>query len=418
MNYISFLFACILLLPNRSYSQNKIKNEPKVETGIEVLRNEHFKQLSGKRIGLITNATGVDHNLESTIDILYHAKNVHLVALFGPEHGIRGAQSAGSNVKSSMDPVTHLPVYSLYGKTNKPSPKMLKGLDALVYDIQDIGVRSYTYISTLGLAMEAAADNGLDFYVLDRPDPLGGDKVEGNIVHKGYISFVSEYPIPYVYGLTTGELARLLNNEGMLPDGKKCNLKVIQMKGWHRVMTFNDTGLPWVPTSPHIPHKDTPMYYVSTGIMGELGVISEGVGYTLPFQMMGATWMNGIQVSKKMNELHLPGVMFRPVTFKAYYGIHKGQTLSGVQVYITNYKKANLMSLQFYLMQVNHELYPDKNPFNMASESRVKMFDKVMGTNKIRLMFTKNFRYSDIRTYLNKDVASFRKLAQKYYLYK
>jgi uncharacterized protein YbbC (DUF1343 family) len=393
-------------------------DEPIVKTGIEVLRNEQFHQLAGKKIGLITNATGVDHNLESTIDILYHAKNVHLKALFGPEHGIRGAASAGNNVKSSTDPVTHLPVYSLYGKTNKPSKKMLQGLDALVYDIQDIGVRSYTYISTLGLAMEAAADNGLEFYVLDRPDPLGGDKVEGNIVHKGYFSFVSEYPIPYVYGLTTGELARLINNEGMLPDGKKCKLRVIPMNGWRRDMTFIDTGLPWVPTSPHIPHKNTPMYYVSTGIMGELGVISEGVGYTLPFQMMGATWMNGIKVAKKMNELHLPGVMFRPVTFKAYYGIHKGQTLNGVQIYITDYQKANLMSLQFYLIQVNHELYPNENPFKLASKSRIKIFDKVMGTNKIRLMFSKHFKYSDIEVYLNQDVKSFKKLSRKYYLYK
>jgi uncharacterized protein YbbC (DUF1343 family) len=402
MKYILFLFVFILLHPYRSYSQNKRNDEPIVKTGIEVLRNDHFHQLAGKRIGLITNATGVDQNLESTIDILNHAKNVHLVALFGPEHGIRGAESAGSNVKSSKDPVTQLPVYSLYGNSRKPSQKMLHGLDALVYDIQDIGVRSYTYISTLGLAMEAAADNGLEFYVLDRPDPLGGEKIEGNIVHKGYFSFVSEYPIPYVYGLTTGELARMINNEGMLPDGKKCKLKVIRMKGWHRDMTY----------------KDTPMYYVSTGIMGELGMISEGVGYTLPFQMMGATWMNGIKVAKKMNGLHLPGVMFRPVTFKAYYGIHKGQTLNGVQVYITNYRKADLMSLQFYLMQVNCELYPHKNPFKMASKARIKMFDKVMGTNKIRLMFTKDFKYKDIETYLNHDVASFRKLARKYYLYK
>jgi len=409
----AFLFFFIM---NSASAQNKTEN-PKVMTGIEVLRSEHFKQLEGKRIGLITNATGVDHNLKSTIDILNRTKNVHLVALFGPEHGIRGTESAGKHVTGSVDPVTHLPVYSLYGKTRKPSKKMLKGLDALVYDIQDIGVRSYTYISTLGLAMEAAANNGLEFYVLDRPDPLGGEKIEGSIVHRGYFSFVSEYPIPYVYGLTTGELARLINNEGMLPGGKKCDLKVIKMKGWHRKMTFKDTGLPWVPTSPHIPHKDTPMYYVGTGILGELGVISEGVGYTLPFQMLAATWMDGMEVAHKMNALHLPGVMFRPTTFKAYYGIHKGQILNGVQVYIINYKKVNLMSLQFYLMQINHELYPGKNPFKKASKSRIKMFDKVMGTSNIRKMFTKHFKYSDIRSYLNQDISTFKKLSEKYYLY-
>lgn len=417
MKHIFISALLVFFISDMAFAQKRKQNDPKVLTGIEVLQKDHFRQLAGKRIGLITNATGVGFNMESTIDILYHAKNVHLEALFAPEHGIRGAQYAGKHVSESVDPVTHLPVYSLYGRTRKPTKKMLKGLDALVYDIQDVGVRSYTYISTLGLAMEAAAENHLEFYVLDRPDPLGGEKVEGNIVHKGYFSFVSQYPIPYVYGLTTGELARLINDQHMLPGRKKCDLKIIRMEGWHRNMTYKDTGLPWVPTSPNIPHESTPKYYVSTGIMGELGVISEGVGSTLPFHMMAATWMNGYKVAKNMNDFHLPGVIFRPVTFKEFFGIHKGQTLSGVQIYITNYKKVNLMSLQFYLMQVNHELYPGKNPFKMASKERIKMFDKVMGTSKIRKLFTKHFKYTDIKSYLNQDVESFKKMSEKYYLY-
>ncbi|MEK9138112.1 MAG: DUF1343 domain-containing protein, partial [Bacteroidota bacterium] len=217
---------------------------PAVKTGIEILRDRNFDILRGKHVGLITNPTGVDSKLKSTIDILFDAKEVKLVALYGPEHGVRGDHAAGEKVESYTDALTKLPVYSLYGKTRKPTPEMLKGIDILVYDIQDIGCRSYTYISTMGLAMEAAAEQKIEFVVLDRPNPLGGEKVEGNIVEKDFESFVSQFPVPYVYGLTCGELAQMLNEEGMLKNGVRCKLAVVPMEGWKRSMTFEETGLP------------------------------------------------------------------------------------------------------------------------------------------------------------------------------
>lgn len=388
-----------------------------VLTGIEVLRNRDFDILKGKNIGLITNPTGVDSKLNTTIDILSSAPGVKLIALFGPEHGVRGDFSAGDKVDNYTDPKTGIPVYSLYGKTRKPNREMMKDIDVLVFDIQDIGSRSYTYISTMGLAMEAAAEFKVKFVVLDRPNPMGGLKIEGNLAEEGYISFVSQFKIPYAHAMTTGELARLLNGEGHLKGGKKCDLEVVAMEGWKRNMTFDQTGLPWVLTSPHIPYKESAIFYTTSGIMGELGVISEGVGYTLPFQMFGAEWIDGLTFAEKLNAMKIPGVIFRPLTFKPYYGGHKGKSLGGVQLYITDYDKVNLMSIQFLVMEANNELYPDKNPFKMCKPDRLDMFDKVCGTGKIREKFTKRFKYEDIKEYLNKDVESFREVSSKYYLY-
>ncbi len=402
----------IVLISFLSCAQND-----KVVTGIENLKQSNFKILEGKRVGLITNPTGVDWNLKSTIDLLYEAKNVKLTALFGPEHGVRGDFAAGDKIDTYVDPTTNLPVYSLYGNTRKPTPDMLKGIDVLVYDIQDIGCRSYTYISTMGLAMEAAAENNVEFVVLDRPNPLGGLKVEGNLVEDGYFSFVSQFKIPYVYGLTCGELAKMLNEERMLKDGIKCKLTVVPMKNWNRQMKFKDTGLEWVLTSPHVPHEYTPQYYVATGILGELGVVSEGVGYTLPFQLFAAEWINSKELADKMNALNLQGVTFRPITIKPYYGGDVNKTIHGVQIHITDSDKLNLMSLQFLFMQINHELYPQYNPFEMAGSNALNMFDKVMGTSKIREMFTKRMKYNDIKDYLQKDVEKFKEISKKYYMY-
>jgi uncharacterized protein YbbC (DUF1343 family) len=389
----------------------------KVSPGVEVLREENFGLLKGKRVGLITNPTGVDSKLRSTIDILFQASEVKLVALFGPEHGVRGDFSAGDKVENVIDSTTNLPMYSLYGRTRKPTPEMVEGIDVLVYDIQDIGCRSYTYISTMGLAMEAAAENGIEFIVLDRPNPLGGLKVEGNLVEKGFESFVSQYPIPYVYGLTCGELARMLNDEGMLKDRRKCKLTVVPMKGWKRAMTWEETGLPWVPTSPHVPEPSSPKHYVSMGILGELGVVSEGVGYTIPFKTFAAEWIDGKRFADRLQALKLDGVYFRPIAFKPYYGKLKDKSLNGVQVFITDYSKLNLMSVQFLCMQVHHEMYPDRNPFMLADSSRLKMFDKICGSDQIRKSFTSRMLFKDIASYLNKDIQRFRTQAEKYLLY-
>ena len=389
-----------------------------IKTGIEVLKSQNFRYLEGKRVGLITNPTGVDNELRSTIDILHEAPNVNLVALYGPEHGVRGDVHAGDHVSDQRDPATGLPVYSLYGKTRKATPEMLKDVDVLVYDIQDIGCRSFTYISTLGLAMEAAAENGKELIVLDRPNPLGGLKVEGNLTEDDCISFVSQFKIPYVYGLTCGELALMLNGERMLTGGVQCNLTVIKMKGWKRRMDYTATGLQWIPSSPHIPHPHSAFFYPVSGILGELGYMSIGVGYTIPFQMFAAPWAEADKLADALNALHVPGVIFRPIYLKPFYSVGQGQQLQGVQVHITDYARAPLSPLQFLVMQEVARLWPDRAVFDHADKGRFAMFDKVCGSRQIRERFTKTNRWEDIRPYWEKDVESFRRLSKKYYLYR
>ena len=385
--------------------------------GIETLRDSGFAQLNGKRVGLITNPTGVDNNLKSTVDILHEAAGVNLVALFGPEHGVRGDVHAGDTVGNSVDAATGVKVYSLYGKTYKPTKEMLKDIDVLIYDIQDNGCRSYTFISTMGVAMEACAENNVEFMVLDRPNPVSGTKVEGCLVEDEWISFVSKFKIPYLYGLTPGELAMLLNEEGMLPGGKKCRLTVIPMKGWTRDMTFEQTGMPWVLPSPHVPQAVSSLYYPATGILGELGYVNIGVGYTLPFQMIAAEWIKAEELSKAMNDLHLPGLRFRPIHVTPFYAVGKGVNLQCVQIYITDKDAANLSLVQFYVMQEMARLYPEHKTFDHANQKRYNMFDKVSGSNFIREEFSKRHRVEDIIEYWNKDVDAFKRLSSKYYIY-
>ena len=387
----------------------------KVKTGIEVLKANNFKQLEGKRVGLVTNPTGVDNFLKSDVDILHEAANVKLVALFGPEHGVRGNVHAGDHVGNAADPTTGVPVYSLYGKSRIPSKEMLQGIDVLVYDIQDIGCRSFTYISTLGNIMKAAAENGIKVMVLDRPNPLGGEKVEGNLVEDDCLSFVSAFKIPYVYGLTPGEVALLLNGENML--GAKCDLEVVKMKGWKRKMTYDQTGLQWVLPSPHIPHASSAPYYSVSGIVGELDSISIGVGYTMPFQMFGAPWIDAPVLAQRLNALNLPGVMFRPIYYKPFYAFGKGQDLQGVQVYLTDYRKATLTNIQFYVLQELYSLYPDHDVLAQCSK-RHAMFDKVCGSKQIRQLFMKRHKWEDVKPYWEKDAEAFKQLAKKYWLYK
>lgn len=387
-----------------------------VKPGIEVLRDRNFEGLRGKRVGLITNPTGIDNRLKSTIDILAEAPDVQLVALFSPEHGVRGDVHAGDTVDTSVDPATGVTVYSIYGKILKPTAEMLKDVDVLVYDIQDIGCRSYTFISTMGNAMEVCAELGKEFMVLDRPNPLSGNKVEGNLVEKGYESFVSRFAIPYVYGLTPGELAMYLNGEGLLGD-KQVNLTVVPCEGWHRDMSFAQTGMPWVLPSPHIPTPEAAINYPMSGILGELYFMSIGVGYTLPFKLFCAEWIEAPVLAAKLNGLNLPGLMFRPIYIKPFYGTGKGENLQGVEVYVTDLKAAPLSLTQFYVMQELAALYPDHKPFGPESEKRFNMFDKVCGSDQIRLLFTKNYKVADMEGYWNKDVESFRKASSRYYLY-
>ena len=414
--FIKLAVRSLMVFSLMLFVMNVLHGQP-VKTGIEQLVSSDFKVLQGKRIGLITNPTGVDHNLRSTVDILFNAPGVKLVSLFGPEHGVRGDFTAGEYVLTETDPMTKLPVYSLYGKTRKPTKEMLEGIDVLVYDIQDIGSRSYTFISTLGLVMEAAAENNIKVVVLDRPNPLGGIRMEGAVTRPGFISFVSQFEIPYLHGLTVGELALFLNGENMLANGVKCDLEVIKMSGWTRDMYFEQTQLPWVPSSPHIPHRDSPIFYPATGIAGELYTASIGVGYTLPFQLFAAEWINADSLAYNLNNLHLPGVIFRPIHYKPYYSVSQGKMIHGVQINFTDVSIAPLSLIQFYIMQEAHRLWPEKNLFEMCDSSRLSMFDKVCGTDRVRIEFSKGFRVKDIEGLWTDDIPSFRKKAEKYFLY-
>lgn len=414
--YKYFADGSFIKMVEAELNEENIVTASKVKTGIEVLRDRNFDILKGKRVGLVTNPTGVDSKLKSTIDILFEAKEVNLTALYGPEHGVRGNYSAGDLVDFYIDDATKLPVYSLYGKTRKPNSEMLKDVDVFVFDIQDIGSRSYTYISTMGLVMEAAAEYNKEVVILDRPNPLGGNRIEGNVVEDGYYSFVSQFSIPYVHGLTVGELAKLLNEEGLLENKVKCKLTVVPIEGWKREMYFEQTGSPWVLTSPHIPHKYSPFYYTISGIIGELrGVLSIGVGYTIPFQTFATEWINGEELAAKMNSYNLAGVIFRPISYKPYYAFGKDKMLNGVEIYITDYTNINLIPIQFYFAQAVSELY-GRNII-AENEGRFDMFDKVLGSSKVRELFMKNLKVDDILPYLNKDVENFRKLSKKYYLY-
>lgn len=406
------LFLCLLCLALGAEA-----GRIRVKTGIEVLKEQNFRCLEGKRVGLITNPTGVDNGMRSTIDILHEAPNVRLVALYGPEHGVRGDVHAGDHVTDQRDPATGLPVYSLYGRTRKPTPEMLEGVDVLVYDIQDIGCRSFTYISTLGLAMEAAAENGKELVVLDRPNPLGGLKVEGCLTEEDCASFVSRFRIPYVYGLTCGELALMLNGERMLKGGVQCRLTVVRMKGWKRSMDYAATGLQWIAASPHIPHAHSAFFYPASGILGELGYLSIGVGYTLPFQLFAAPWIEAERLARALNGLRVPGVVFRPIHLRPFYSVGKGEKLQGVQVHITDYARAPLSPLQFLVMQEVARLWPERAVFDHADKGRFEMFDKVCGSRRIRERFAQTNRWEDIRPYWEKDVEDFRRLSKKYLLY-
>ena len=392
-----------------------------VTTGLEVLVENGFEPLLGKRVGLVTNPSGVDRQFRSTIDILFQAPEVNLVALFGPEHGVRGDVYAGDHVDSSKDARTGLPVHSLYGATREPTPEMLKGIDVMVYDIQDVGTRCYTFISTLGLVMRACAAAGIEVVVLDRPNPLGGNKVEGCVVEDGFYSFVSQYKIPFLYGLTVGELATLINQEELNRGQRgrlkpvQCKLTVVPMRGWHRDMLYKDTGLPWILPSPNIPSMQSALCYGASGIAGEFGLLNSGVGYTIPFETFAAEWIDADALLDRLNSYRIPGVAFRTIHYKPISGSKSGVLLHGVQFTFTDYEACPVSLVQFYVMQAVNALYPDKNPYPLASTD---MLDKVCGTDYVRMAFGMQMKVADIVEYWNKDVEAFKKLSQVYYLYR
>ncbi len=416
-HYNKYIIAIILLICTHYKTQSQPTHENKMLLGIDVLQQNNFNILKGKRVGLVTNTTGVNSNLVATIDILHNAKDVKLTALFAPEHGIRGNFWAGNSVNNQLDKKTNIPIFSLYGKHKYPPKKAMDMVDVIVYDIQDVGARSYTYISTMGIIMETAAKYNKEVVILDRPNPLGGERVEGAIVKNGFSSFVSRYKIPYIYGLTCGELALLLNNEGLLKNKAKCKLQVVKMEGWKRSMTFDKTNLQWVPTSPHVPTWQTAFYYASTGILGELEPNTIGIGYTLPFQTLATENISADKLSEAMNKLNLEGIIFRPIYFKPYYMQKKGKQMQGVQVHITNFNKAPLTDIQFYFIQEAHKIDKNYNPFK-GNEKKFRMFDVNCGSDFFRKNLMKNYNYADsLKHFWHKGCNEFKALSEKYYLY-
>jgi uncharacterized protein YbbC (DUF1343 family) len=406
----ALLLACLL-------SAGTALRAAPVKLGIDVLEEHHFDLLQGERIGLITNATGVDSHGVSTVDVLRHAPGVKLVALFGPEHGVYGADWAGAYVPATTDPHTGLPVYSLYGATNKPTPEMLKGLDVLVYDIQDIGCRSYTFISTMGLAMEAAAQAHVKFCVLDRPDPLGGERVEGMMPDANFRSFVCEWSIPYVYGLTPGELAYMIDRSRGWIKARPA-LTIVPMAGWHRSMSWEETGLMWIPTSPHIPTAETTLDYVATGFLGEAGGISNGIGYTLPFAVFGHPSFNSFDLAGQFNQLQLPGFLFRPSTYKPFYGVFKNKIVQGAQIYYTDRQRANLCGLATHILCTAYHA-PGIRMFqpDSSGDAGADAFDKISGGPSFRNAIVRGDTPEAILASWEPGLAAFRAARQPFLLY-
>lgn len=371
-----------------------------VELGIDVLAANGYAQLQGKRVGLITNQTGTNGEGVRTRVLL--KKHCNLVALYTPEHGLDGTEKAGRYVRSRRDPVTGLIAHSLYGPTRKPTPDMLRGIDLLVFDIQDIGCRGYTYISTMGKCMEAAGENHIPFLVLDRPNPLGGERIEGPSVDARWISFVGQFPIPYVHGLTCGELAKMVNARGWIHG--RCELSVIPMRGWSRGMTWGATGLRWIPSSPNIPRGSSPLYYVATGVAGELGV-ETGIGSSRPFESISSSALNAGAFTNYMREAGFEGVTFSP------YGAGRNQ---GCSMHISPDAPANLTAINVYALAA---IARNRNPFRGASTTKREMFFKIYGSSAIQGQLERGASPASIVASWNANVSNFRASRAPYLLY-
>lgn len=386
-------------------SKGHDKGKHKIALGAEMLMKNEKKLLKGKRVGLITNPTGVDQNLNSVVDLLNNDPDIQLEALYGPEHGVRGDAQAGQYVDYYIDEVTGLPVYSLYGKTRKPTPEMLENIDVLVFDIQDVGTRFYTYIYTMALAMEAAQEKGIPFIVLDRPNPLGGKKVEGPVLEPKFASFVGQYAIPLRHGMTVGELAKLFNKEFDIG----ADLTVVKMKGWKRDAYFDETGLQFVMPSPNMPTLETALAYPGAALIEGTNV-SEGRGTTKPFELIGAPFISSPELVTRLNQLDLPGVTFRAASFTPTFSKHSGKLSHGVQIHITDRNKYEPVETGLHIVKTIKDLYPEQvqlTPF----------FDNLIGNGWIRPAIENGMSAEEIESRWQKDLKEFEKVRKKYLMY-
>jgi len=377
-----------------------------ISPGIDLLLGERLDLIAGRRIGLISNASAVTRDLTSNVDALQHAPNVQLAALFGPEHGFHTAAADAATVESTVDSRMGLPVYSLYGEVRKPTADMLAGLDILIFDIQSVGVRFYTYITTLLYAMQAAAEHDLPLIVCDRPNPIGGEVVEGPMLQPGFESFVGPGPLPIRHGMTVGELAQLYNTAW----GVGCDLTVVPCAGWRRTMWFDDTGLPWVPTSPGIPKLETAMVYPGTCLI-EGTNLSEGRGTALPLELVGAPWMDGWVLADALNGLGLPGVKFRPVQFEPAASKWTGQVCNGVQLHVLDRQALRPVTVGLHLIATVKAMYPSDFTW------RLPHLDRLMGTDRIRKHLDAGISVKEIVASWSSDRASFEAQRRQVLLY-
>ncbi|MGB7294697.1 MAG: DUF1343 domain-containing protein [Candidatus Aminicenantales bacterium] len=409
----------------------------RVRLGIEVLVERRLDLIRGKKVGLITNPTGVDALLRSDVELLGRSDEVDLVALYGPEHGIRGNAQAGEYVPFYFDDkfktrAHEIPVFSLYGQSLKPDAGMFKKIDeymrsfdttgtgkipesamiedveVLIYDIQDVGTRVYTYVATMAYAMQAAAESGIPFIVLDRPNPINGLDMEGPVLeYPEFSSFIGLYPVPERHGMTVGELARLINDRFL---EKKADLTVVPMEGWRREMWFDETGLPWVIPSPNIPTPDTAAVYPGQVCLEGTNV-SEGRGTTKPFELFGAPWIDGIELTRKLNALGLSGVFFREAWFTPTFSKYNGELCSGAQVHVTDRKAYRPYETALHVVKMIRDMHPEKFQFH------ADYFDKVMGTSKVRESLISGRNVAEIVKDHEPALKAFAELRRAYLLY-
>ncbi len=412
----------MLAISGLSFAEERpSSSSSRVVTGAEVLANSGFAAIAGKRVGLVTNHTGLVFG-EHLADVLNKAPNVTLKAIFAPEHGFRGAVEAGASVRDGVDTKTGVPVLSLYGAAKKPTRKMLRNIDVMVFDIQDIGVRFYTYISTMGLAMQAAANAGIPFIVLDRPNPLGGKYVSGFVLEPKHRSFVGQYPIPIVHGMTVAELASMIRGEGWLKGLEKLDLAVMKMEGWERSMRWPQTGRRWVATSPNIPTFASALVYPGIGLIGETKLANEGTGTPVPFTLFGAPWLDARRAAKRLNELALPGVKFEATRYKprsiprvAVNPRFKGRMINGVRVVVTDVARVEPLEVGIHALSL------------LVSEARARkisplfadlaFFHKIAGTRRLHRMLVKGATGSAIIGAWRGEVEKFKARREGYLLY-
>ncbi len=391
-------------------------NTNHVLTGLDRF-SEYSDVFRNKKIGIVTNHTAYDANDVHIIDVFQKMKNVKIVALFGPEHGIKGNEDAGKKIKDIQDVNRDIPIYSLYGKTRKPSPQMLKNCDLLIFDIQDIGTRYYTYISTMALAMEASAENNIQFVVLDRPNPINGKDIEGNLLEKEFSTFVGMFPVPVRHGLTIGEYAQMINGEKWLKDGIQVDLTVIKMQGWERNMWYDETGLKWRPPSPNMPNLQVALVYPGTCLF-EGTNISEGRGTYQPFLKIGAPWFNENTFLLINKLLDIPGIRLAPISFtpKSIIGMsmnpkYVNLPVQGLQLAI---KDRNLFKPYIAGIELVKYFYDQQKE---KFEWREKHFDRLCGTDKIRKLIIEEQPMTAIKKWCEKDLDSFSNQRTKYLLY-